>query len=74
MNSGYSEAAQGLEFDVIAAVVVGGAALAGGRGSMIGTMLGVIIIAVIGNGRIPLGIDQHLQSVVQGALIVDAVL
>lgn len=74
LNSGYSEAAQGLEFDVIAAVVVGGTALAGGRGSMVGTMLGVLFIAVIGNGLIPLGIDQYLQSVVQGALIVGAVL
>ena len=74
LNSGYSEAAQGLEFDVIAAVVVGGTALAGGRGSMVGTLLGVLFIAVIGNGLIPLGIDQYLQSVVQGVLIVGAVL
>lgn len=74
LNSGYSEAAQGLEFDVIAAVVVGGTALSGGRGSMVGTLLGVLFIAVIGNGLIPLGVDQYLQSVVQGALIVGAVL
>lgn len=74
LNSGYSEAAQGLEFDVIAAVVVGGTALAGGRGSMVGTLLGVLFIAVIGNGLIPLGVDQYLQNVIQGALIVGAVL
>lgn len=74
LNSGYSEAAQGLEFDVIAAVVVGGTSLSGGRGSMLGTLLGVMFIAVIGNGLIPLGVDQYLQSVVQGALIVGAVL
>lgn len=74
LNSGYSEAAQGLEFDVIAAVVVGGTSLAGGRGSMLGTLLGALFIAVIGNGLIPLGVDQYLQSVVQGALIVGAVL
>ncbi len=74
LNSGYSEAAQGLEFDVIAAVVVGGTSLAGGRGSMLGTLLGALFIAVIGNGLIPLGVDQYLQSVVQGVLIVGAVL
>ena len=74
LNSGYSEAAQGLEFDVIAAVVVGGTSLAGGRGSLLGTLLGVLFIAVIGNGLIPLGVDQYLQSVVQGVLIVGAVI
>ncbi len=47
----------GLEFDVIAAVVVGGTALSGGRGSLFGTLLGVLVITLIGNGLVLLGIN-----------------
>lgn len=74
LGSGNSGAATGLEFDVIAAVVVGGTALAGGRGSMLGTLLGVIFIAMIGNGLILLGINSYIQDVVSGAIIVVSVL
>jgi sugar transport system permease protein len=64
----------GLEFDVIAAVVVGGTALSGGRGSMLGTLLGIFIISLIGNGLVLLGFDSFIQPVVRGAIIVAAVL
>lgn len=64
----------GLEFDVIAAVVIGGTALSGGRGSIVGTLLGIFIISLIGNGLVLLGIDSFLQSVVRGVIIVTAVL
>lgn len=74
LGSGNSGAASGLEFDVIAAVVVGGTALAGGRGSMLGTLLGVLFIAIIGNGLILLGVNSYVQDVVSGAIIVVAVL
>ncbi len=74
LGSGNSGAATGLEFDVIAAVVVGGTALAGGRGSMLGTLLGVIFIAIIGNGLILLGVNSYIQDVVSGAIIVVSVL
>ncbi|KJQ55479.1 ABC transporter permease [Microbacterium sp. SA39] len=74
LGSGNSGAATGLEFDVIAAVVVGGTALAGGRGSMLGTLLGVIFIAMIGNGLILLGVNSYVQDVVSGAIIVVSVL
>src|SRR5699024_3518406 len=50
LGSGNAGAANGLEFDVIAAVVVGGTALSGGRGSLFGTLLGVLVITLIGNG------------------------
>ena len=49
LGSGNGGAASGLEFDVIAAVVIGGTLLAGGRGSMLGTLLGVVFITVIAN-------------------------
>lgn len=74
LSSGSSSAAQGLEFSVIAAVVVGGSSLSGGRGSMLGTLLGVLFITVIGNGLVILGVNSFFQDVVRGVLIVIAVL
>ncbi|MFN1147484.1 ABC transporter permease [Serratia liquefaciens] len=74
LGSGNAGAASGLEFDVIAAVVVGGTALSGGRGSMLGTLLGVLVITLIGNGLVLLGINSFFQQVVRGGIIVLAVL
>ncbi|MFV0453010.1 MAG: ABC transporter permease [Propioniciclava sp.] len=74
LGSGNSGAAMGLEFDAIAAVVVGGTALSGGRGSMLGTFLGVILISIIGNGLILLGVNSYIQDVVSGGVIVLSVL
>lgn len=74
LASGNSGTAEGLEFDTIAAVVVGGTALSGGRGSMNGTLMGVLFITVIGNGLVLRGVDSNLQGVIRGALIVGAVL
>ncbi|CAI2498081.1 Ribose transport system permease protein rbsC [Serratia liquefaciens] len=74
LGSGNAGAASGLEFDVIAAVVVGGTALSGGRGSILGTLLGVLVITLIGNGLVLLGINSFFQQVVRGVIIVLAVL
>ncbi|GAA3614729.1 ABC transporter permease [Kineosporia mesophila] len=74
LASGSSSAAVGLEFSVIAAVVVGGTSLSGGRGSLLGTLLGVLFITVIGNGLVILGVNSYVQDVVRGGLIVGAVL
>jgi ribose/xylose/arabinose/galactoside ABC-type transport system permease subunit len=74
LSSGNAGAASGLEFDAIAAVVVGGTSLSGGRGSMLGTLLGVLFIAVIGNGLVLLGVNSNLQGVFRGLLIVGAVM
>jgi simple sugar transport system permease protein len=59
----------GLELSVIAAVVLGGARLSGGHGTIFGTLLGVALIVVINNNLIVLGIPSTWQSVVTGALI-----
>ncbi|GAB3441468.1 ABC transporter permease [Streptomonospora sediminis] len=74
LGSGNGGAAAGLEFDVIAAVVIGGTALAGGRGSLLGTLLGVVFISVIANGLVLLGVNPFFQDVVRGFIIVAAVL
>ena len=59
---------------VIAAVVIGGASLAGGIGSMWGTFVGLLIIGVLNNGLTLLNVSPHLQPVVIGAVIILAVL
>lgn len=63
----------GLELDTIAAVVIGGVSLAGGRGTLIGVVLGAIIIGVINNGLTVLGAGPAPQSIVKGAIIFAAV-
>lgn len=67
-------AGNGLELDSIAAVVIGGASLFGGRGSMIGTFLGVLIMALIRNGLNLLNVGPYWQGSAIGAIIIIAVL
>ncbi|MFV0384325.1 ABC transporter permease [Paracoccus sp. (in: a-proteobacteria)] len=74
LGSGNSGAAQGLEFDIIAAVVVGGTSLFGGRGTMLGTLLGIIFIAALVNGLVLLGVDPFAQGIVRGFVILAAVM
>lgn len=73
LGSGNSGAANGLEFDVIAAVVVGGTSLFGGKGSMFGTLLGVVFIAALVNGLVLLGVDPFAQGLIRGFVILVAV-
>ena len=64
---------QGMELDVIAAVILGGCSLFGGRGFILGTMLGSLIIGTLNNGLVLVGISSSLQLVIKGAIIVAAV-
>ena len=61
----------GSELDVIAAAVLGGAAITGGKGSVIGVFLGVLLIVVTNNSLIVLGIPSTWQKVAIGALLLD---
>jgi ribose transport system permease protein len=70
MNAGQPTAGRGFELTVIAAVILGGTSLSGGRGTLLGTLLGVLILQVINNGIIILRWDQELQMVVPGIVIV----
>jgi ribose transport system permease protein len=67
-------AGNGLELDSIAAVVIGGASLFGGRGSMIGTFFGVLIMGLIRNGLNLLNVGPYWQGSAIGAIIIIAVL
>jgi ribose transport system permease protein len=70
MNAGQPTAGRGFELTVVAAVILGGTSLSGGRGTLLGTLLGVLILKVIDNGIIILRWDQDLQMVVPGIVIV----
>jgi ribose/xylose/arabinose/galactoside ABC-type transport system permease subunit len=74
LGAGDPSVSQGLEFDVIAAVIVGGTSLYGGRGSMVGTALGVAFIGLLQNGLVLLGVNQYAQGVARGLVILVAVL
>ena len=73
-GSASSDAGKGYELDVIAAAVVGGASLAGGRGTALGALLGALTIQMIGNGIVILNIDQNYSQIIIGSVIVLAVL
>jgi ribose/xylose/arabinose/galactoside ABC-type transport system permease subunit len=74
LGAGLANAGMQYELDVIAAVVVGGTSLSGGRGSIILTLFGAVFIGVLNNGLNLAGIDPYLQKIALGAVILIAVL
>jgi ribose transport system permease protein len=73
LNSAQPALGQGYELDAIAAVVIGGTSLSGGRGTVIGTLIGALIISVLANGLRILSVPQEWQTVVTGLIIILAV-
>jgi ribose transport system permease protein len=73
LASSAPRAATGLEFTVIAAVVLGGTSLSGGKGSLIGTLVGVFILRVLDNGLVQTRVSSFYQDVVSGAVLLLAV-
>ncbi len=72
--SGIPTAGQSYELDAIAAVIIGGISMSGGSGRWYGTVIGALLIAVIGNGLDILNVSSHYQLVIKGAIIIIAVL
>lgn len=64
----------GFELNAIAAVIIGGTSLAGGRGSVIGTLLGAFIIGVLANGLILIGLSDFMRQMITGVVIIIAVI
>jgi len=73
LDAAQPNAGTGYELDSIAAVVIGGTSLSGGRGSVLGTVLGAIIIGVLNNGLVLLNVSPFWQQVVKGFVILTAV-
>nr|WP_255654623.1 ABC transporter permease [Cohnella sp. REN36] len=74
ISSGQPNSGIGYELDAIAAVVIGGTSLFGGRGSLLGTIVGVLIIGVINNGLNLLDVSSYWQQIIKGVIIAGAVI
>lgn len=73
LAAGRPQAAFGLEFAVIAAVVLGGTTLVGGKGTLLGTLIGVILLRTLDNGLIQLNVSSFWQDVARGVVLLLAV-
>ena len=73
LNSAEAVAGTGLELTVIAGVVIGGTSLSGGKGSVFGTVMGSLIIAVLTTGLTQLNVVSYVQQIIIGGIIIAAV-
>ncbi len=73
LASGSSNAGQGFELEVITAVVLGGTSLLGGRGSVLGTVLGALVLGVIANGLVLLHVSPFYVQIAQGVILLLAI-
>jgi len=73
LRQGDPTVAVGTELDVIAAVVIGGGSLSGGQGTILGSMIGALVMAFLRNGCQQMGWANYVQEIIIGAIIVIAV-
>jgi ribose transport system permease protein len=73
LMSGQPNAGVGFELDAIAAVVMGGASIAGGRGAILGTLIGALLLGVLNNGLNMVGVNPYVQNVIKGGIILLAI-
>ncbi len=73
LGAGAPQAALGLELSVVAAVILGGTSLAGGKGTILGTLIGVLILATLNNGMVLLSVSSYYQQIAQGLVLLLAV-
>ena len=74
MSGQPASGSQGLELEAITAAILGGCALPGGKGTIVGAMLGVLIIGVLNNGMILTSVPTFYQLIAKGALLIAAVM
>lgn len=74
LGTGFVEGARNLELDAIAAVVLGGTSFSGGRGSLVRTLFGALLIGILNNGLSLLNVESYYQLVIKGVIIIVAVL
>ena len=73
LNLGDPTGAVGMELDIIAAVVIGGGSFNGGEGSVIGSVVGALVISILRSGCQAVGVENYVQNIVIGAIIIMAV-
>ncbi|MGI4983782.1 MAG: ABC transporter permease [Janthinobacterium lividum] len=73
LMSGQPNAGVGFELDAIAAVVMGGTSISGGRGSILGTLIGALLLGVLNNGLNMVGVNPYVQNVIKGGIILLAI-
>ena len=73
LGSAFPLAGKGAEMRVISACVIGGCSLSGGEGSVIGSLLGVLLMAIINNGLVLLNVSIYWQGIVSGLILIAAV-
>lgn len=73
LAASFPKAANGLELTVIAAVILGGSSLSGGKGGMLGTLLGVLVLRTLDNGLVLANVSSYYQEVARGAVLLLAV-
>lgn len=71
LMSGQPNAGVGFELDAIAAVVMGGTSISGGRGAILGTLVGALLLGVLNNGLNMIGVNPYVQNVIKGGIILD---
>ena len=73
LGSAMPSNATGMEFDVISAVILGGASLSGGKGSIVGALFGALLLGTLNNGMVMLNIHTYWQQIISGVVLVIAV-
>lgn len=74
LNSAQSATGAGFEFDVLTACVLGGVSSSGGKGTMLGAFIGVLIVGVLNNGLLLLNVSEYIQLVIKGIILLVAVI
>lgn len=74
IQTGQPAGGEGYELDAITAAVIGGASLSGGKGSVFGSFIGILVVGILTNGLDLLNVSSYYQQIIKGAIILLAVM